>query len=62
MTIEAELRVMRLLALSVAEETPGQGIQVHLEATKGKEVDSPLELPEGISPMRLSLDFQLSEL
>ena len=43
--MDAEVGLMRLLALKMEEEAMGQGVQVASEAGKGKQMDSLLEFP-----------------
>lgn len=54
--VEAEVGVMQLLALKMEEGTTRQGMPWPLEAGNGKDMDCPLELPEGRQP-DLLLDF-----
>lgn len=52
MMMEAQLEDAALLALKLEEEATSQRLQAPLETGKGKEMDSPLEPPEGTGPVR----------
>lgn len=50
--MEAQLEDAALLALKLEEEGTSQRLQAPLKTGKGKEMDSPLEPPEGTGPVR----------
>lgn len=56
---EAEAGVM---CLKMAEGTTGRGVQVDSSSWKSKEIDSPLEPPEGMQPRQPILDVCPPEL